>query len=289
MGSAMLRRDPISGRLVAIAPDRATRPGASAGARIGQLTKAELDECPFCAGREDRTPPEILSVGEPWRVRVVPNLYPAVERQEVVIHSSRHVRSFADLSDSEIEAVASVWQELAARAGGTEWTYVHFLINEGQAAGSSLPHSHSQVVYLREPPPAVLAEQRSGRCAVCGVLADARPRLELAEDGGVVAVVHPAGRLPYESLIAGPHTGLELGPALRLLRACVRALTAVEGPTAWNAWLHGPQVGERAPGIHPHIEWVPRLSVMAGLELGAEIYVNTLAPEEAAAQLREAC
>jgi galactose-1-phosphate uridylyltransferase len=48
-------------------------------------------------------------------------------------------------------------------------------------------------------------------------------------------------------------------------------------------------VGEGAPGIHSHIEWVPRLSVMAGLELGAEIYVNTLAPEEAAAQLREAC
>ena len=55
-------------------------------------------------------------------------------------------------------------------------------------------------------------------------------------------------------------------------------LRKVEGPVPWNAWLHR--------GEHPHIEVVPRLTVLAGLELGAGIYVNSLDPSEAAARLR---
>ena len=71
---------------------RAARSGrARAGRTLEPPTPEELDACPFCAGREDRTPPETLarSATSRWRVRVVPNLYPAFERQEVVVHSPR--------------------------------------------------------------------------------------------------------------------------------------------------------------------------------------------------------
>src|SRR4029078_12199172 len=93
------------------------------------------------------------------RVRVVPNLYPAFERQEVVIHSPRHERTFADLSDNKIDLCAEVWR---APTAGEGRDYVHPLINEGRAAGASLPHSHSQLVWLPEPPPAVAAEDSEG-------------------------------------------------------------------------------------------------------------------------------
>ena len=68
---------------------------------VDEPTDAERDECPFCEGREDRTPPETLRIGgdTAWVVRVVPNLYPAFEQQEVVVHSPRHVRTFAELTD----------------------------------------------------------------------------------------------------------------------------------------------------------------------------------------------
>jgi UDPglucose--hexose-1-phosphate uridylyltransferase len=283
-----LRRDPISGRLVAIAPDRASRPGAASAAQMEPPTETELETCPFCAGHEDRTPPEVLRIGDPWMVRVVPNLYPAVERQDVVIHSPRHVRSFADLTDSEVASVAEAWHRLASAAVGTDYAYLHVLINEGRAAGSSLPHSHSQAVYLREPPPAAVVEYRDGECPVCDVIAEARDELHVGEDNGAVAVAHPVGRLPYEVLIAGPHPDLDLTAALRLLRRCVQSLRALEGPVSWNAWLHNAWQGTVIPDAHPHIELVPRLSVLAGLELGAEIYVNTLAPAEAASRLRGA-
>ena len=48
--------------------------------------------------------------GPGWRVRVVPNLYPAFERQEVVVHTPRHARSLAELGDGELADVAEAWR-----------------------------------------------------------------------------------------------------------------------------------------------------------------------------------
>ncbi|HET6945878.1 MAG TPA: hypothetical protein VFI01_11045 [Gaiellaceae bacterium] len=247
-----------------MAANRRRRPGATWGL-IEEPDEAELDECPFCAGREDRTPPETYRVGTgtTWLVRVVPNLYPAFERQEVVIHSPRHVRTFAELSDEEIAAVAQAWE---ARRGAIGAGYLHATINEGRAAGSSLAHSHSQLVWFDEPPPEVAREEGP---------VPLEDELVFAELGAMRAATHPAGRLPYESLIAGEP--FELHDALLLVRETVRRLRAAEGPVPWNAWLH--------PG---HVELVPRLTVLAGIELGAGVYVNTVAPEDAARALRAA-
>jgi UDPglucose--hexose-1-phosphate uridylyltransferase len=268
---------------VVIAPGRARRPGAFLGA-IEDPTLEELESCPFCAGREDRTPPQTLVLPEqgPWTVRVVPNLYPALERQEVVVHSPRHVRTFAELAGGELALVAEAWRRRFAAAADAGFSYVHAMVNEGRFAGASLAHSHSQLVWLREPPPAVARESDRDVCAVCELVA--RTDYAFAADGEIVGVCHPAGRAPFELLIAprvhDPEAADDFTPALRLLREAVRRLRKLEGPVPWNAWLH--------QGAHWHVEVVPRLTVFAGLELGAEIYVNVVEPERAAAALREA-
>src|SRR6187549_2866101 len=104
-----LRVDPLSGRLVAVAPGRSGRPGADT-ARVDPPTEQELETCPFCEGREDQTPPEVLVLPETpgrepntagWSVRVVPNKYPAFANPEVVVHSPRHARSLAELDRSQ--------------------------------------------------------------------------------------------------------------------------------------------------------------------------------------------
>jgi len=264
--SGELRRDPESGRVAIIAPGRARRPGAARLA-LEPPTAAELDKCPFCAGHEHMTPPQTLVLpkeGE-WRVRVVPNLYPALERQEVVVHSRRHVRSIAELEEQELDLVATAWRRRAEAHPG----YVHALVNEGREAGSSLPHSHSQLVWLPEAPPI-----------------HGRPRGEhVLQQDGVTASCPWASRLPYETVIAPREpesSGLasdRLGPALRLLATVVRRLHLLEGPVPLNVWVE-----------HDDRDWrvvlLPRLTVLAGLELGAGIFVNTLPPEEAAERLR---
>jgi UDPglucose--hexose-1-phosphate uridylyltransferase len=203
----------------------------------------------------------------------VPNLYPAFERHEVVIHAPRHVRTFAELTDEEIGFVAEAWTARIATAGAA---YVHPLINEGRAAGASLAHSHSQLVWLPEPPPAVQAEHSEGLTELVEVARG--QNLVVAEADDLLAFCHPIGRLPYETLIVAG-TEATLTDALRILRDLVARLREAEGPVPWNAWLH--HHGERW-----HFELVPRLSVLAGIELGAGIYVNALPPEQAAENLR---
>jgi UDPglucose--hexose-1-phosphate uridylyltransferase len=215
------------------------------------------------------TPPQtlVLPEGGDWSVRVVPNLYPAFERQEVVVHSRRHVRSIAELEDAELDLVAEAWQ----RRAQTEPGHVFPLLNEGREAGASLPHSHSQLVWLPESPPA-----------------HGRPRGEtVLEDKGVAAVCPWASRVPYETVVAPLRpepdalTSPRLGAALQLLAEVVRRLRALEGPAPLNAWLEAGRGDWR-------IVLFPRQTILAGLELGAEIFVNTLPPEEAAIRLRGA-
>jgi UDPglucose--hexose-1-phosphate uridylyltransferase len=270
------RRDPLSGRLVVFAPGRAERPGAFP--RLEPLQDPnELAECPFCAGREDRTPPETLRLPAEgaWQVRVVPNLYPAFERQEVVIHAPEHLRSIAELSGEQLAVVAEAWRARAEAARADGFAYVHALVNEGKTAGASLPHTHSQLVWLREPPPAVVGEGQM----------DAVTEGELVlERDGVIALCPSVSAEPYEVRVAPAERERDafasplLAVSLELAAEALRRLRAVEPGAPANIWLHD--------GPWWHIDLVPRLTVAAGMELGAGIHVNPLPPEEAAARLR---
>jgi UDPglucose--hexose-1-phosphate uridylyltransferase len=279
-----------------IAPGRARRPGASTR-EADHVAGADPADCPFCEGHEDRTPPETFAVAEEarapdspgWLVRVVPNLYPAFERQEVVVHSPRHVLSIADLEERELAAVAKAWSSRAWAGREDGLGYLHAFMNEGRDAGASLAHSHSQLAWLPERPPAVTAEEDEATCRVCdwldSELGEER-RLVVERDEAVVLAAY-AGRLPYECLLAprehpaGSAFDSELlTPALSLLAEVAQRIHRLEGRVPLNAWLHD--------GPHWHLELLPRISVLAGLELGAGVYVNTLAPEEAAGRLREA-
>src|SRR5436189_1654585 len=77
-----LRKDPVTGRWVIIATDRAKRPTDFVRETV-QIRGTGF--CPFCSGNESKTPPEILayrSNGERnspgWSIRVVPNKFPAL-------------------------------------------------------------------------------------------------------------------------------------------------------------------------------------------------------------------
>ncbi len=197
----------------------------------------------------------------------MPNLYPALARQEVVVHAPRHIRSIAELADEDVDLVADAWRR---RREAEPAGYLQALINEGRGAGSTLPHSHSQLAWLPARPPP-------------------EPELDgeiVLERDGVVAWSPRVARVAYELAVvpAEPEQdGLRselLAPALRLLVELVRRLQALEGPAPFNAWLHD--------GPEWRLVLFPRLSILAGLELGAGVFVNPLPPEEAAERLRNA-
>jgi UDPglucose--hexose-1-phosphate uridylyltransferase len=193
----------------------------------------------------------------------------------VVVHSPRHVRSFAELGDEEVERTARAWRKRAAVPGPA---YLLALVNEGRFAGASLAHSHSQLAWFGSPPAAVEEEAD----ALEEVLGAAAP---VEEREGLLVAAHAAGRAPYELVLAPverPATGAfadeRLAAALLLLRDTIRRLRALEGAIPWNAWLHD--------GPWWHLEILPRLTAFAGLELGGGIYVNVVDPADAARALR---
>lgn len=280
--------------MVSVAPARSGRPGAS-WAEFEEPTQRELDSCPFCEGREDRTPPEVLALPangrEPntpgWKVRVVPNKFPAFEGHEVVVHSPRHVRSLVELEPEpeQIALIAEAWRARAAAAREAGFPHLFACVNEGYPAGASLHHSHSQLIWLRDEPPVQAAEHDGGACRFCEYLAWERSeetRVVIERDG-LLLLCPFAGRAPYECLIAplehepdGFGAGLTTG--LGLAAEALRRLREAQGPRPANLWLHC--------GGHWHIEMLPRLTTFAAVELGAGHYVNSFSPEQAAESLR---
>ncbi|HYW29338.1 MAG TPA: DUF4921 family protein [Gaiellales bacterium] len=290
-GGLDLRQSPISGETVLIVPGRAGRPGA-----IGRTTRiADASTCPFCAGHEALTPPEVEALGRAdgmpdtpgWAVRVVPNKYPAFPGHEVVVHGPDHVLSVADVDPGVWELVPEAWRRRRAAHEAAGAACVLIVINEGPAAGASLDHSHSQVVPFGATPPVVAREQEAfasaGRCALCGPHEHV-----IAERDGLVTFAPPWSRLPYETWIA-PRAHEERSPldapVARALQDAVSRLRALLGDElAWNAILHEQPGGSDGP-FHWHIELLPRLTVQASIEIGAGIWVNVVDPARAAGEL----
>jgi UDPglucose--hexose-1-phosphate uridylyltransferase len=214
---------------------------------------------------------------------VVPNKYPAFANPEVVVHSPRHARSLGELGRPQLELVAEAWR-LRAAAAAAVGKVLFAGVNEGRAAGASLPHSHSQIVALDEEPPIPRAERNDG-CRLCGLLERelAEETRIVAEAEGLVLLCPYASRSPYECLIAPVEHeengfGPRLGAALELGARALARLAELDAPRPANLWLH--------ESGHWHLELLPRLNVFAAFELGAGHYINTLAPEAAAAELR---
>jgi UDPglucose--hexose-1-phosphate uridylyltransferase len=291
-----LRRSPLTGVPVVVAPGRSARPGA-----LGRTTRiADAATCPFCEGHEAMTPPEVLALGRAaggpdtpgWTVRVVPNKFPAIPGQEVVIHGPAHVTAFAELPGEVVREALVAWELRRAHHRAAGAAYLLAAINEGPAAGASLDHSHSQLVPFDHVPPAVADEVPAfaGECALCAALRDEDARTIRRADG--LRTFAPRwSRFAYELwIVPEAHGGEPDAPAAlaaALLHAA-RSLRAVLGDAlAWNAVLHAPPLRGDDP-FHWHVEIWPRLAVAASVELGAGIWVNIVDPDVAARELRSA-
>jgi UDPglucose--hexose-1-phosphate uridylyltransferase len=314
-----LHHDALASRHVFVAPQRGERPDdadlAAAGGGPGAW-------CPFCVGNESRTPPDILRTPAdpalPWRARIVANGYPVVmhhadaavhaaERpahgvHDVVIESAAHERSILDLDPA---AWRDVWmmcqRRLADLAARDDLAWATVFKNSGPRAGASLEHLHSQLVALDFVPPAVAAELAAAQAATDPfgrLIAAARAAGRVvAETGGVVALVPPAPRQPFETWLV-PVTAaafFHAAPAEHvaavadLTRWFVERLDRLAPGADYNWWLHqAPQrPADVPPAWHWHLEILPRLSPLAGFELGTGCHITTLAAGEAARRLRE--
>jgi len=178
--------------------------------------------------------------------------------------------------------------------------------NQGAAAGASLAHSHSQLIVTPIIPPAIQGEldralqfhNRQGRCLVCVMLEQelqSKNRVVL-ETANFVLCCPFASRFPFESWImpkrhASHYETIspELLPELaRVLGLALRNLEWALDDPAFNFVFRSAPFGEQGLAYaHWHIEILPRITGIAGFELGTGTFINSVAPEDSANILRK--
>jgi UDPglucose--hexose-1-phosphate uridylyltransferase len=259
--------------------------------------------------------------GPGWTVRVVPDPFavlsddsPASQRDgvpdlftalaargshEVIVNGPQPVASLAELPVEQVQTAVEAWRE---RMRAHRNAYPHLVVNERVEAGAAPAHTHAQLWALDFVPAVVARErERFGAYAVRtmggNLLEDLvqeevrrRERIVAIDDEAVLMCPY-ASRTPFALMLAprrrrerfeddGPTGAALLHDGLSRLRRRFGASPPL------NLWVRtAPRDAER---FCWRIDIVPRLTPLAGLELGTGVHLNTVAPERAAAELRDA-
>ena len=295
------RRDPVTGRWVIFAPERSLRPLALSHSKPHARWDAERDTCPFCEGHETDTPRELFAERDPgskpdgpgWRLRVVPNRFPAVRPtatanaaasrdglfelapgvgvHELVIECPRHTSSPTGLTDAEFAAVFRAYRDrIVALAADPRFAYVTVFKNVGAEAGASLAHLHSQVVATPFVPEAIRGEldgaadyhRREGRCVFCDIArqeSEAGVRV-MAETPHFLAVAAFAGRFAYETWVlpkahASRYETITDPHAAELARLTKSVLGKLDGVLGHPAYNYYLHTAPARSGELPHYHW----------------------------------
>lgn len=337
---SQLRQDLTTRRWTIIAADRAKRPADftkrdSAAAAL----PPHVATCPFCAGNEAKTPPPVYvfpelipAGGHDWSVRVVPNRFPVLlapaagsdsrkrtrrglyldmegcGEHEVVIEHPDHSKTIATMTVEEVTRVVRAYHQRFLELDKFDWNQLIIIFrNQGEGAGTSLVHPHSQIIGAPIVPQDVRCRldeaQRyfddNGTCVHCDMLeAEAREEVRVVSaNPGFVAFCPYASAVPYEVRIVprrhassfGILTELEADLMARILKDTLSRLYVLLGNPDYNYVIRSaPHHSAGEPHFHWYLEILPRLTTAAGFEIGTGINVNVVAPEAAADQLRRA-
>ena len=325
-----LRKDPVSGRWVIISIERGKRP-SDFGMRV---SPKKGGFCAFCEGNEHTTPAEILAFrtdeNKPnspgWTLRIVPNKFPAlniegdlgregegifdkmngVGAHEVIIECPDHNLTLSSMPSESVDgALWAFHSRIKDLKNDKRLKYVLVFKNEGDDAGASLEHSHSQLIALPIIPHLVQEELENAkqyysfkeRCIFCDIIrqeSDSKTRV-ISENDDFIAIAPFASKSPFEiTILPKRHESSYLSSGnhkelAQILQKTMKQVDKVLDLPPYNLMIHtSPFKDEENDYYHWHIEIIPKLTKIAGFEWGSGFYINPTPPEEAAKFLREA-
>ncbi len=302
-----LRKDYILDRYVIIATERAKRPDQFKGHRKEQ---ERCEDCYFCPGHEDNTPSEILRIERDgrWLIRAFPNKYSAVLPagnpyirtadtfftyadaygfHEVIVETPDHYAQLWDLPAWHLKELLKVYSSrvevLSSRPGVR---YVCVFKNSGEDAGTSILHTHSQVIACNLVPLEVQELEKASQdsCPYCRIIEiEKRSDRRCFEDEHISAFTPYASRFAFEiQIVPKRHvTQLvhlheeELDSLAGMLQKALLRLRELNA--SYNLLLH---YGVR--NSHLRLTIAPRLARWAGFELSSGMIINSMPPEKAA-------
>lgn len=276
----------------------------------------------ICAFREVDSLPNTPG----WWVRTVPNKYPALTEagdlnprrvgiytamhalgtHEVIIETPLHNQHPATMPPDQWQEAIRMYRERAlSLQRDPHFQYVLLFRNHGKPAGASLEHPHSQLTALPFVPEVVqrkidgimrYADQRGG-CLYCDMLAQERDSgtRVILENTHFMVFAPFASRYPFEVCILPKHHAAHFAQEppdvhrvfAATLQEVLQRLARILDDPPYNYMIYTAPVNlEHEPLFHWHLTLAPRLAVPAGFEMGTGVYINIVAPEEAAEYLR---
>jgi len=226
---------------------------------------------------------------------------------EVIIETPSHNTPMALMPYEHVEEVLAAYQQrYNALKANRQLKFITIFKNHGWSSGTSLIHPHSQLVatpviatfYNRKFDVAHDYYVDVASCLYCDLLAEELERGErIVAETKHFAVFHPyASHVPYETWIIpkehrasfglSPPTHLaELAMVLRDSLLCL--YRGLNNPD-FNLMIDTSTTeDEKGPFYHWHIRILPRLSTVAGFEMGSGIHITTAMPEDTAARMKQ--
>lgn len=326
-----LRQNLATREWVIIATERAKRPHEFKPPKRQRTHERPewLESCPFCPGNEDQTPEPVLvwpSAGD-WQLRVFPNKFPALKPEgervrclegimrklngvgyhEVIVETPRHDHTPALQHPEEVARTLKAFQNRGREMMlDRRIEQIIYFKNHGPDAGTSLEHSHCQIVALPMVPYDVrrrIEELRrtfddDGTCPYCSILEHELSQGErlIAQNEYFVALIPYAAFSPFHTWILprrhGPTFLDQTAAELRGLGAIMQEVFArlyfgLDDPHFNYMIRSAPNRDSSSAYLHWYVSVVPRVTKAAGFELGSGMYINPSLPEESAQFLRD--
>ncbi len=261
-----------------------------------------------------------------WMVRVTPNKFAAVASQgerkraiqgikrtvtgvgihEVIVETRDHNKTTALLSDTNVETIVETYLDrFRAASSDPRVEQVTIFKNHGEAAGTSLEHPHSQIIAT----PVITTQLRDrlfsalnhfdeyGECIFCRVIEQ-----ELKDGARIVyetehfiSMVPFAALTPFSMLIMPRRhmacfeemNDAEAGDLARNLRRTLFKLyRGLDDPDFNYVVRTAPVENKGVKYYHWYVSIIPRLTKLAGFEMGSGMFINVSLPEENASFLR---
>ncbi len=259
-----------------------------------------------------------------WIIRCIPNLYPAFSTpddqkpelefkstdlqksmkalgfHEVLIESPLHDEHPSTARKFQLKLVINAIKDRFHYLSSRGYVkYVSVFRNHGVNAGASLSHPHSQIVAMPILPKIIDEEAKAsrnyheaeGKCIFCSIIEEeAKSKRFIWENESFMVFAPWAALNPFEFWIFPKRhqssiletTDIEVENLAETLRVSLGGLKSLLNDPPYNLGFH--MLLENH--YHWHVEVYPRLTIWAGLEKSAGMFINTVPPEDAAESLK---